>query len=100
MRHLREQFWLLFNQRAQLIQGVKGEKLNTATPVNLVFTRLHHRLRHNACRAIITVRDRQTDALTGVIDQHVIHPPGINADAVYQNAFIADFLQTQTNVVF
>ena len=40
MGHLREQFWLLFNQCTQLIQGVKGQKLNAATAVNFTFTRL------------------------------------------------------------
>ena len=100
MCHLREQFWLLFNQRTQLIQGVKGQKLNAATAVNFTFTRLRHRLRHNAGRAAVTVRDRQTDTLTDVIDQNVIHAPGINADAVYPNAFIADFFQAKTNIVF
>ena len=100
MGHLREQFWLLFNQRTQLIQGVKGQKLNAATAVNFTFTRLRHRLRHNAGRAAVTVRDWQPNALTVFIDQDIIHAPGINADAVDPNALIADFLQPQTNVVF
>ena len=44
MCHLRKQFWLLFNQRTQLIQGVKRQKLNAATAVDFTFTWLRHRL--------------------------------------------------------
>ena len=100
MSHLREQFWLLFNQCTQLIQRVKGQKLNAAAAINFTFTRLRHRLRHNAGCTAVAVRDRQTNTLTSVIDQDVIYAPGINADAVYPNAFITDFFQAKTNVIF
>ena len=91
---------MLLDQRAELIQGIKGQKLNAATVIDVTFTWLRHGPRHNAVRAAIAIRDWQPNALTVFIDQDIIHAPGINADAVDPNALIADFLQPQTNVVF
>ncbi|VAU68879.1 Uncharacterised protein [Klebsiella pneumoniae] len=46
MRHLFDQLWLLLNQRAQLIQRVKRQKLNAAATIDVLLAKLGDGVRH------------------------------------------------------
>ena len=100
MRGLADQLRLLFNQRAQLIKGIKRQKLNTAAAIDLRPAQLLFGMAHQALGAGVAIGNRQADALTRFIQQDIIHAPGIDADAVDQDALFADLLQTAANFPF
>lgn len=49
--------------------------------------------------AVVTIGDRQPDALALLIQQDIIYP-GIDADTVYQNALLTHFLQPAADLAF
>ena len=100
MRHLFDQLRLLLNQRAQLIQGVKGQKLNAAAAIDVVLAKLRDGLCHQPVGAAVAIRDGQADAVAVAVEQNVVHPPGINADAVDAYPVIADVVQPGADLRF
>ena len=100
VRGLADQLRLLFNQRAQLIKGVKRQKLNAAAAIDFRAAQLGFGVAHQALGAGVAIGNRQADALTRFIQQDIIHAPGIDADAVDQDALFADLLQTAANFPF
>ena len=100
MSGLAHQFWLLFNQRAQLIKRVERQELNAAATIDLTFTQLFHCHGHDAVGSTIAIGHRQANALPVFIQQDVVHAPGVDADAVYQNAFIAHLVEADADFGF
>ena len=100
MRHLFDQLRLLLNQRAQLIERVKRQKLNTAAAIDVVHAKLCDGVCHQPVGATVAIRDGQADAFAAAVEQNVVHAPGIDADAVDANAVIADVVQPGADLRF
>ncbi len=92
MSYLRRLLWLLFDKCVQLIERVERQKLDTAAAVNCLSAELRLGAGHYAVGAPVAVRHRQTDALAVFIKQHIVHAPGINADAIDLNTLLADLV--------
>ena len=90
--------WLLLDQRAQLIQRVKRQKLYAAAPVDIILTEPGDGLRHQAIRAAVAVGDGQANASAAAVQQDIIDAPGIYADAVDEDPAIADFFEPGTDL--
>ncbi|MNC15038.1 hypothetical protein D3C75_628380 [compost metagenome] len=95
-----DQFRLLFHQRTELIERVKWQELNAGTAVNIFTAQLLERDVHHAIGTAVAVGNRLPDALAFAVNQHVIHTPSVDADAVDSNAFVAGFLQAGTDFIF
>ena len=100
MGSLTDQLRLLLHQRAQLIKRVKRQKLNAAAAIDFRPAQLRFSVTQQALGAVVTIGDRQPDALALLIQQDIIYPPGIDADTVYQNALLTHFLQPAADLAF
>jgi hypothetical protein len=49
---------------------------------------------------MIAIGNRQANASTLFVDQHDIHTPGVDTDAVNSDALRAGFFQPETNFIF
>jgi hypothetical protein len=88
------------DQSAQLIERVKRQKLNAAAAVDIRHAELFDGVHHHAIGATVAIRNGQANALAVVAKQHIIHAPGINADAVDTDPVIADFRQPDADLGF
>ena len=82
-------FRLLLRQRTQLIKRIEGQKLDAATLINIAFAELLLCLRHQAIGAAIAISNGQAHTLTLLVEQHKVHAPGINPNAIDTNPFLA-----------
>ena len=100
VRHLAQQFWLLFGQRAQLVERIERQKLDAAAPVDLFAAQRLLGARHDALGAAVAVSDRQANALALFINQYIVDAPGINADGIDGGRLVAGLLQPEANFAF
>ncbi|MNR45873.1 hypothetical protein D3C85_1647680 [compost metagenome] len=79
---VRHQLRLLFHQGAQLIESIKGQKLDAAAPVDVGFAELFNSAGHHAVGPAVAIGNGQADAVAVTVEQDKIDAPGIDADAV------------------